>query len=145
MDANTFHHISGKGMKFGIVRARFNEEITGGMLASCEKTLRDAGAETIDVAIVPGSVEIPYALQEMGKRGGYDALIALGCIIKGGTPHFDLISKMVHDGLLRLALDLRTPVIAGVITCFDRGQALERAGDGPLNRGVEAAHAALEM
>ena len=145
MDANTFQNISGEGMRFGIVRARFNEDITGNMLASCEKTLRKAGAAQIDTVIVPGSVEIPYALQELGKRADYDALIALGCIIKGGTPHFELISKMVHDGLLRLALDLRTPVIAGVITCFDRGQALERAGDGPLNRGVEAAHAALEM
>jgi 6,7-dimethyl-8-ribityllumazine synthase len=147
MDANVFGKIDGNGMRFGIVRARFNEEITGSLLASCRRTLAAAGVaeKNVHVAEVPGSFEIPYAVQEFGKRGKYSALIALGCIIKGGTPHFELISTTVHDSIGRLSLELRIPVIAGILTCLTPEQAHERAGDGPLNRGVEAAHAALEM
>lgn len=147
MDANVYRKIDGSAFRFGIVRARFNEEITKGLLDACRRVLASAGvkAENVDIVEVPGSVELSYALNELVARGEYDALIALSAIIKGATPHFDYISKSVMDGIREIALAQRVPVIAGVITALNREQAVERSGDGPLNRGVEAAEVALEM
>jgi 6,7-dimethyl-8-ribityllumazine synthase len=147
METNTYSDIQAKGMRFGIARARFNEDITGNMLASCLKTLKQAGVDEdmIHVVEVPGVVEIPYVLAEMAERGPYDALITIGAVIKGATPHFDYISKTVIDGMRDIAVGYKIPVIAGVITTLNREQAVERSSDGPLNRGVEAAHVALEM
>jgi len=147
MDANTYGHIDGGDFRFGIARARFNEEMTQGLLDHCVAALQKAGVpkDHIDVVEVPGSVEITYVLDQMGTSRRYDALIALGAIIKGATPHFDFISRSVTDGIREVTLKHSIPVIAGVITCIDRAQAQERSGPGPLNRGVEAAHVALEM
>jgi len=147
MDANIYSDVSGEGFRFGIVRARFNDDITGALLASCMQTLLKKGVAEKDVHVVevPGSMEIPYVLTELAERGPYDALIAIGAIIKGATPHFDYISKSVTDGIREVSIAYRVPVIAGIITTLDRAQAEERAGDGPLNRGVEAAMVALEM
>lgn len=147
MDTNTYKTIDGSAFRFGIVRARFNEEITEGLLDGCLKTLEKAGVEkgSIHIVEVPGAVEIGYALQELALREDIDALIALGAIIKGGTPHFEHISHMAHDAINTVSLKHRLPVIAGVITVFDKAQAEERSGSGSLNRGVEAAEVALEM
>lgn len=146
MDANFFSEkIDGTGFQIGIVRARFNEEITGNLLASCESVLKEAKVEDIDIVTVPGSVEIPYALKQLAKENKYDALIALGAIVKGSTPHFELIAGAVQNELARISVEENIPVIAGVITTLTMEQAIERSGDGPLNRGVEAAHVALEM
>lgn len=147
MDENVYSNINGSGFRFGIARARFNQEITQGMLDSCVQTLVGAGVAQNDIHVieVPGSVEIPYVLVEMAERGPYDALIAIGAIIKGSTPHFDYISKSVTDGIREISIGYKIPVIAGVITTLTREQAIERSSDGPLNRGVEAAKVALEM
>jgi 6,7-dimethyl-8-ribityllumazine synthase len=147
MDANVYRKINGSAFRFGIARARFNEDITKGMLDRCVETLLAAGVkkENIHVVEVPGSVETTYVLDRLGASGEYDALIALGAIIKGATPHFDYISRTVSDGIREVTLKHGVPVVAGVITCTDRAQAEERSGAGPLNRGLEAAHVALEM
>ncbi len=147
MDANVYRKINGSTFRFGIARARFHSEITQGMLNRCVETLRAAGVEpkNIDVVEVPGSIETSYVLDRFGAAGGYDALIALGAIIKGATPHFDYISRSVSDGIREVTLKHGVPVVAGVITCTDRAQAEERSGAGPLNRGVESAQVALEM
>ena len=147
MDANQYKEIDGGTFRFGIVRARFNEEITGNLLAACQKKFLDAGVkeENIVVVEVPGSIEVPYALSELAENGKFDALIGIGAVIKGATPHFDYISKTVTDAFVSLSIKHRVPIMAGVITCLNKEQAIERSGDGPLNRGVEAAHVALEM
>lgn len=147
MDANIFSDVNGAGMRFGIVRARFNENVTSSLQKSCMDTLMKAGVAEADIHVVevPGSVEIPYVLTELAERGPYDALIAIGAIIKGSTPHFDYISKSVTDGIREVSMGYRIPVIAGVITTLNQEQADERSGDGPLNRGVEAGLVALEM
>ena len=147
MDANIFHDIDGQGFRIGIVRARFNEEITSNLLSSCLEILKKAGVEeeNINVVEVPGSMEVPYVLTELASRGPYDALIALGAVIEGSTPHFDYISKAVTDAIRDISVEYKIPVIAGVITTNTREQAVERSSEGPLNRGVEAAHVALEM
>lgn len=147
MNANIYGDIDAKGFRIGIVRARFNEDITDSLLSSCITTLLDAGVEEKDIHVVevPGSVEMPYVLAELAERGPYDALIAIGAIIKGATPHFDYISKSVMDGIRDISVGYRIPVIAGVITTLNQEQAVERSSTGPLNRGVEAGKVALEM
>ena len=147
MNTNIYPEIAGKGMRFGIVRARFNDEITGSLAASCITTLMSAGVieEDIHVIEVPGALEIPYALGELAQRGPYDALIAIGAVIKGATPHFDYISKSVTNSLAEMSVRYRVPIISGIITTLDRQQAEERSGNDPLNRGVEAGFVALEM
>jgi len=147
MKTNIYPEIEGNGMRFGIVRARFNDEITGSLVASCITTLMAAGVkeEDINVVEVPGSLEIPYVLGELAQRGSYNALIAIGAVIKGDTPHFDYISKSVTSSLVELSIRYRIPVISGLITTLNQQQAEERAGNGPLNRGAEAGFVALEM
>lgn len=147
MDANVYQKIDGSAFRFGIARARFNKEVTQGMLDRCVEALRAARVkpENIDVVEVPGSIETTYALDRLAAQGGYAALIALGAIIKGATPHFDYISRSVSDGIREVTLKYGIPIVAGVITCTDRAQAEERSGHGPLNRGLEAAEVALEM
>ena len=147
MDANIYQHIDGSAFRFGIVRARFNEKITQGMLDRCVETLKAAGVQEKNIAVVevPGSIETTYALDALARSGRYDALIALGAIIKGATPHFDYISKSVSDGIREVTLAHHLPVVAGVITCLTAEQAVERSCAGALNRGLEAAHVALEM
>ena len=147
MESNIYQKNSGQGKVFGVVRARFNYEFTQGLLDNCLKTLKEAGVmeKDIEVVEVPGSVELAYALDQLARHNRFHALIALGAIIKGATPHFDYISKSVMDGIRELTLKHNLPIIAGVITCLNREQAIERSVPGPLNRGVEAAEVALEM
>lgn len=132
--------------RFGIVASRFNEEVTERLLASCLRTLWEAGAAASRVRVVrvPGAFEIPWAAQELARSGRFSALICLGCILQGRTPQNDHIARSVVSSLQDLSLRTRTPVALGVITPKTWKQALARAR-GPLDRGREAALAALEM
>ena len=145
MKVNTFSdELTGKGMKFAIVRSRFNQAVTDRMLEGCENTLTNSGADDIEVHEVPGSFEIPLAVQLLLKKGGYDAIITLGCIQRGETPHDRYIANAVIPALTKLSLDYSVPVILGIITPVTLEQADERS-TGESNKGIEAAKAALEL
>ncbi len=132
------------GLVFAIVVARYNEYITQRLLEGAQRVLTARGAEAVDVAWVPGSLEIPLAAQRLARTGRYAAIICLGCVIKGETLHFDLVAKNAAAGLRRVALETGVPVINEVLAVFDAAQAAARAGD-RVNRGEEAARAAIRM
>ncbi|MDQ0339177.1 6,7-dimethyl-8-ribityllumazine synthase [Caldalkalibacillus uzonensis] len=140
-------HLVGTGLKVGIVVGRFNEFITHKLLGGAQDALIRHGVdkEVIDVAWVPGAFEIPLAAKRMAETGEYDAIVALGCVIRGSTPHFDYVCSEVSKGVSRLNLDLDLPVIFGVITADTIEQAVERAGTKAGNKGWEAAVTAIEM
>ncbi len=130
----------------GVVAARFNEEVTGRLLQSCLKTLKahKVPDSALRVVRVPGSYEIPWAVQELALSGRFDVVIALGAVIRGSTPQNDHISRSTIQSLHRVALATRVPVILGVLTPNTHRQAMERTR-GSLDRGKEAALAALQM
>lgn len=134
-------------MKVGVVMSRFNEEITGKLLAGALEALARAGVPDANVVVakVPGAWEVPFVLGEMAKRGGFDALVAVGAVIRGETAHFDYVAAGFNDGALRVMLDHGIPVGNGVLTTEDEAQAEARAGGAHGNKGAEAALAALEM
>lgn len=138
--------LNAEGMKFGIVVSRFNEFITGKLLEGALDALRRHGAsETqIWVAWVPGAYEIPLAARKMVSEG-FDAVICLGAVIRGSTPHFDYIAGEVSKGVAQVGLESGKPVIFGVITCDTIEQAIERAGTKSGNKGADAAISAIEM
>lgn len=135
------------GLKFGIVAGRFNEFITGKLLEGAMDALLRHGAldSNIEVAWVPGSFEIPIAAQKMAKSGKYDAVICLGTLIRGSTPHFDYIAGEAAKGIAQVGLATGVPTIFGVITTENIEQAIERAGTKSGNKGADAAEAAIEM
>ncbi len=137
----------GAGKRIGIVISRFNEFITTMMLKGALKTLgdNDVADDKITVVWVPGAIEIPIATQKMAQSGNYDAVITIGCVIRGGTPHFDYVCDHVTAGVGRIALDTGLPIVFGVLTTDDTGQALERADVNKQNKGNDLALAALEM
>jgi 6,7-dimethyl-8-ribityllumazine synthase len=148
----------GQGRRIAIVVSRFNEIVTRELLAEAQACLVEQGVEPeeITVAWVPGAWEIPSAIRRLyareeragfapSGRRGFDAMIALGAVIRGGTPHFEYVAGGVTQGLASLAVDLDVPVIFGILTTDDLQQALERAGSGAGNKGRDAALAALEM
>lgn len=139
--------LAGKGLKFGIVVARFNEIITGRLLEGAKDSLIRHGVveQDIDIAWVPGSMEIPLAAKKMLDLGRYNAIICLGCVIRGGTPHFEYVAAEVNRGIARLSLDTGVPVIQGIITADNLEQAIDRAGAKEGNRGFTAANSAIEM
>ncbi|OGL79273.1 6,7-dimethyl-8-ribityllumazine synthase [Candidatus Uhrbacteria bacterium RIFCSPHIGHO2_12_FULL_57_11] len=145
MDHNTYLKLDGRGMRIAVVRARFNEEITKGLLDGALEVLRDAGIFYIEIVEVPGSFEIPIAAETLARRGGLDAVVCLGAVIKGATPHFHYISSSCSRGLTDVAVRHGLPISFGVITAENSTQARERSGSGEMNRGREAAAAALEM
>ncbi len=130
----------------GLAVSRFNEDVTSKLLASCVKTLKSSGLDDADLRVVrvPGGYELPWAVQELAASGEHDVVIALGCILKGATPQNDHIARSTIQQLHRIALRTRVPVILGVITPNTRAQAVARTR-GSLDRGKEAALAALEM
>lgn len=142
--------LSSRGMRFGIVAARFNEGIVDRLLEGAVQCLEEHGtkAQDVEVVRVPGAFEIPFALQALAKDrsgGAPDALIALGAVIRGDTPHFDYVSSACTSGCQSVGLETGIPVAFGVLTCDDDAQAEARTG-GPLgNKGAEAALAAIEM
>lgn len=137
----------GKGHKVGIVYAEWNEEITHALRDGAVKTLRDNGVneEDITVASVPGSFELIFGASQMVKSGKYDAVIAIGCVIRGDTPHFDYICEGVTAGLSKLNVEYDVPVIFGLITTNTLLQAQERSGGRLGNKGDECAVTALHM
>ena len=140
-------HLVADGLRFGIVVARFNEFITNRLLGGAMDALLRHGAdeERIDVAWVPGAFEIPLAAAKMASSGRYDAVICLGAIIRGATPHFDFVAAEASKGLAMVGLDTGVPVIFGVITADTIEQAIERAGTKAGNKGWDAALSAIEM
>lgn len=137
----------GAGLRFAIVISRFNELISSRLLEGAKDCLlrHEVKHQDIDVVWVPGAWEIPLAAKECALMGVYDAVIALGAVIRGGTPHFDYVASEVSKGLAVTGLNQRVPITFGVLTCDNLEQALERAGSKAGNKGVEAALAALEM
>ncbi|MDD4803155.1 MAG: 6,7-dimethyl-8-ribityllumazine synthase [Syntrophomonas sp.] len=136
----------GEKQRFGIVVTRFNEFITNKLLSGCMDTLTRHGVnpDNIDIAWVPGAFEIPLVAQKMSQKQ-YDAVICLGAVIRGATPHFDYISGEVTKGIAQVGLNSGIPVIFGVITTDTIEQAIERAGTKSGNKGSDAAITALEM
>jgi 6,7-dimethyl-8-ribityllumazine synthase len=136
-----------KGKKFGIVNSRFNEFITQKLLDGALDALLRHGAkeEEIEVVWVPGSFEIPYAARKMAQSGGYDAVICLGAVIRGDTPHFDYICSQVTKGVAETALSTGVPTIYGLVTADTLEQAIDRAGTKAGNKGRDAALSAIEM
>ena len=147
MKVNTFEkEFDGSGLKIAIVRARFNKDVTDRMLDGCVKTWKESGVHDDDLQVfeVPGAVEIPFIANELAKKGGLDAIITIGCIQKGETPHDIYIAESVIPSLTKLSLDYSVPVILGIITPLTREQAEVRS-TGENNKGLEAAKAALEI
>jgi 6,7-dimethyl-8-ribityllumazine synthase len=139
--------LDAKGKNFGIVISRFNEFTTQKLLDGALDCLKRHGSddERITTVWVPGSFEIPYAAQRMAESKNYDAIICLGTVIRGQTPHFDYIAAEVAKGIARISQETGTPTIFGVITADNLEQAIERAGTKAGNKGWDAALSAIEM
>lgn len=136
-----------KGKKFGIIASRFNDFITKELVSGCIDTLVRHGAEEADLVVTwaPGAFEIPLVAQRLAKSKSYDAIVCLGTVIRGSTPHFDYIASEVAKGIARVSQDTGLPVIFGVITADTIEQAVERAGTKEGNKGRDAALSAIEM
>lgn len=136
-----------EGIKVGIVCARFNEFIVSKLLGGCEDTLIRHGVkdEDIDVAWVPGAFEIPLIASKMAKSGKYDAVIALGAVIRGSTSHYDYVCAEVSKGVATVSLNSNIPVMFGILTTDTIEQAIERAGTKAGNKGTDCAQGAIEM
>jgi 6,7-dimethyl-8-ribityllumazine synthase len=137
----------GKGLKFGLVVSRFNEFITKKLVEGAEDALLRHGVnqEDIEVAWVPGSFEIPLVAKKLAQTERYDAVICLGAVIRGGTPHFEYVAAEVTKGVAKVGLETGLPVIYGVVTADTLEQAIERAGTKEGNEGFKAAASAIEM
>ncbi len=139
--------IVAKGMKFGIVASRFNDFISGKLIDGALDALNRSGADAKDIEVirVPGAFEIPLAAKKAAQSGRFDAVICLGAVIRGATPHFEYISAEVTKGIAMVGLETGIPVVYGVITTDTIEQAIERAGSKSGNKGWDAALSAIEM
>lgn len=137
----------GKGLKFGVVVSRFNELISGKLLEGAKDALVRHGVDEkdIDIAWTPGCLEIPLIAGKFARSGKYDAVVCLGAVIRGGTPHFEYVSAEVNKGISKVSLETGVPVAQGVITADTLEQAIQRAGAKEGNRGFAAALSAIEM
>jgi len=135
--------LDGKGLCIGIVQARFNESITNALALACKAELAVLGVEDKDIehVFVPGALEVPIALQALAEKGSYDALIALGCVIRGETYHFELVANESAAGVTRVALDYQLPIANVIITTENMEQAVARQTE----KGVDAARVVVEM
>jgi 6,7-dimethyl-8-ribityllumazine synthase len=135
------------GLTFGIVASTFNKSVTSRLLAECVKALTEAGAtdEAVEVVRVPGAFEIPLVARQLARSGRFHAVICLGAVIRGDTPHFEYISRVVSEGILQASMESAVPVVFGVLTTNTVAQAIERADPAKLNRGADAAVTAIEM
>jgi 6,7-dimethyl-8-ribityllumazine synthase len=140
-------NLIGSGLKVGIVVSRFNELLSARLLGGAMDALERHGVDkdAVDVAWVPGAFEIPLVASKMAASGRYDAVVALGVIIRGGTPHFEYVASEVSKGIAKAGLDTGVPVMFGVVTADSIDQAVERAGTKHGNKGWDAASAAIEM
>lgn len=139
--------LSGRGKRFAIVAGRFNEFITGKLLDGARDALlrHEVDEAAIDLAWTPGSFEIPLVAKRLALTGRYDAVICLGAVIRGATPHFDYVAAEVSKGVANVGLDTGVPIIFGVLTTDTIEQAIERAGAKAGNKGFEAGMTAIEM
>ncbi|CAC8112436.1 6,7-dimethyl-8-ribityllumazine synthase [Staphylococcus aureus] len=137
----------GKDLKVAIVVSRFNDFITGRLLEGAKDTLirHDVNEDNIDVAFVPGAFEIPLVAKKLASSGNYDAVITLGCVIRGATSHYDYVCNEVAKGVSKVNDQTNVPVIFGILTIESIEQAVERAGTKAGNKGAEAAVSAIEM
>ena len=135
--------LNGKGLRIGIVQARFNADITDALASACLSELEALGVAASDIhhLQVPGALEVPVALQALAERGGYHALIALGCIIRGETYHFELVANESGAGVTRVSLDHEVPIANAILTVENEAQAWARAEE----KGRDAARVAVEM
>ena len=140
-------NLVGNDLKIGIVVGRFNEFITGKLLGGAEDSLRRHGVvdENMTVVWVPGAFEIPLATKKLADKGEFDAIITLGTVIRGSTPHFDYVCSEAAKGISKVGMDYNIPVIFGVLTTDTIEQAIERAGTKAGNKGYDAAVGAIEM
>lgn len=140
-------NLIGTGLKIAIVVARFNEFINSRLLSGAEDALKRHGVAEDDVSViwVPGAFEIPLTAQKLAQKGEYDAVITLGAVIRGATPHFDYVSNEVAKGVAAASLETGVPIIFGVLTTDTIEQAIERAGTKAGNKGFEAAVTAIEL
>ncbi len=138
---------SAKGMKIGIVVSEWNSEITGALKTGAVETLEKHGANDQDIIVryVPGSFELTAGAQMMAEYADVDAIICIGCVIQGETPHFDYICQGVTAGIVQVEIEYNLPIIFGVLTTNDQSQASDRAGGKHGNKGVEAALTAIKM
>jgi 6,7-dimethyl-8-ribityllumazine synthase len=136
-----------RGMRFAVVAGRFNRDITEALLAGARRVLGDRGAAETDVEVVwvPGAFEIPLVAMRFAASGTVDAVLCLGAVIRGDTPHFDYVAGECAAGVQRVALDTGVPTIFGVLTTDDHRQAVERIGGSEGHKGEEAALTAIEM
>jgi 6,7-dimethyl-8-ribityllumazine synthase len=136
--------VDGLGARVAIVASRWHETVMAGLMAGAERTLKDAGVDQIDIFHAPGAFELPLFAKACAENG-YDAVVALGVVIRGGTPHFEYVSAAATDGLARVTLDTGVPVGFGLLTCDTEEQALDRSGlpGSSEDKGREAAEAAL--
>jgi 6,7-dimethyl-8-ribityllumazine synthase len=142
-DKGKADRLDGKDLVIGIVQARFNQGVTDTLAKACREELlaRGVSGKDIEHVLVPGALEVPVALQAMAEKGGYDALIALGCIIRGETYHFELVANESAAGVTRVALDYQLPVANAILTTENMEQALARQ----VEKGRDAALVAIEM
>jgi 6,7-dimethyl-8-ribityllumazine synthase len=139
--------LQGKGLKFAVVISRFNEFITGKLLEGAQDALKRHGVSDVDIDIAwtPGSFEIPLVAKKLADTKKYDAIICLGAVIRGATPHFEYVANEVSKGIAKVGLDTGIPVAYGIVTADNLEQAIERAGTKAGNRGFDAAANAIEM
>lgn len=139
--------LSAAGFRFCVVVSRWNSELTSKLEQGAIDALSAAGAafESIDIFHVPGAFELPLACLKAAQTGDYDAVIALGIVIRGDTPHFEYVASQAASGIMQASLQTGVPVMFGIITTDNLDQALARSGDGPDNKGYEAAISAVEM
>lgn len=138
--------LEGSGLKIGIVVSRWNGDITSGLLAGAQRAFIACGVPESHTSVVevPGAFEIPLAVRELLDRG-CDAVVALGCVIKGETAHFEYVANAAMEGIARLSLQHGKPVTCGILTTYDHDQARVRSGEDENNKGSEAALSAIEM
>jgi 6,7-dimethyl-8-ribityllumazine synthase len=142
-DKGTADRLDGRELVIGLVQARFNQGVTDALAKACRDELRARGVQekNIDHVLVPGALEVPIALQAMAEKGGYDALVALGCVIRGETYHFELVANESAAGVTRVALEYQLPIANAILTTETMEQALARQVD----KGRDAALVAIEM
>jgi 6,7-dimethyl-8-ribityllumazine synthase len=139
--------VDGTGLRIGVVVARFNANITERLLAGALRALREASVRDEDVIVVrvPGAFEVPLGARELAATGEVDAVVCLGAVIRGDTPHFDFVSKAATDGIRAAMLELSVPMAFGVLTTNTVEQAVERSDEDSANKGAEAVQTAIEM
>ena len=140
-------NLQAKGLKFGLVVSRFNNFLTDKLVEGAVDCLTRHGSSDADISVAycPGAFEVPYVAAKLAKSGKYDAVVCLGAIIRGDTPHFDYIANEATKGIAKLALDTDLPVIYGMVTADTLEQAIERSGTKAGNKGWHAAEAAIEL